>query len=169
MQASGSIFIILVCGVALSGCHHSGQLQRSDTFAQATSTEPAYVTVTRFPVDTLQPWNPKYIQTGASSGIMVEFTGLKKDRPLNAHYALIQVWRDSLLGDTSRPQTLLSQINEFHQAFFPLAPGTYLMRQMKEWADRSIFQNVVVKEDHYAIVPLDVAGPWKQRSKDAPR
>jgi len=163
----------VVCIAALAGCHQAAEIQHteqpSSQVVEMPSTDSSIESVTRPPIDSAHDWYPRYIPTGASSGIMIEFTGLKKDRILNAHYAFIQVWPDSVVNDSAGAQTLLSRINDLHQAFFPLTPGNYRVRQMKEWAERSLYHNIVVREGHYSIIPLDVAGPWKQKLKEAYR
>src|SRR5580765_4336443 len=93
--------IFLLIPLILAGCSSSANDVASqdqgiapsayeDSSANAPE-ESAPDTATRIPP--MKSWIPKYIQTGLASGIMVEFTGVKKDKPLHARYAGIELRR----------------------------------------------------------------------------
>lgn len=101
-------------------------------------------------------WKPHFIATGYASGIMIEFTGMKNDKPVNARFASIEV-RDAAGGSAAK--TFTSTINALRQAFFELPPGRYIVRQTRTWADQAPIHTVEVKEGHYSLVPVSVVTP----------
>ena len=114
-------------------------------------------------------WSPKFIATGSASGIMVEFTGLKKDAELRARYAGIELhpaFQDS--GGMHLPASirLSTTINDLRQAFFKVRPGKYLVRQTKDWAEQSYVKDIEVKEGSYSIVSFGVLNPRAPKTKE---
>ena len=90
-------------------------------------------------------WTPRFIPTGSASGIMIEFTGLKKNAELHARYAGIElqhIARDSSTQVLPSTLTFTTTINDLRQAFFKVSPGKYLLRQTKAWADQSTIRDV---------------------------
>src|SRR5260221_3540481 len=88
-------------------------------------------------IQSMKAWSPHFIQTGLSSGIMVEFTGLKKDAPLKARYSSIELKRvttaanensQNIIGDQTGVITLNTTINNLRQAFYKVPPGKYIVR-----------------------------------------
>jgi hypothetical protein len=122
-----------------------------------------------------EAWTPRYVQTGLASGIMVEFTGLKKGKTLQAKFANIELRRylgDSatqasqvLLPPVSGPMRAQTTINNLHQAFFKVQPGRYLLRLTNPWADRRMVRNLEVKEGQYAVLANDVYTAWLRRTR----
>lgn len=120
-------------------------------------------------------WNPQFVSTGGSSGIMAEFTGVKKDKKLRARYSAIELWDqspDSAAGrDTtsnSRKGTsikLIASINDLRQAFFKVKPGTYLFRHTRLWADTSYIRDIEVREGNYSVIKIDVYSSWSSKSR----
>lgn len=120
-------------------------------------------------------WTPRFIQTGLASGIMVEFTGMKKGKTLQAKYANIELRR--YLSDTagarragaapalSGPMRAQANINNLHQAFFKIQPGTYFFRLTNPWADRTMTRGLVVREGEYSVQSNDVYAAWLRRTK----
>lgn len=111
-------------------------------------------------------WSPRFVATGLSSGIMIEFTGMKKDAPLNARFSGIEVWPypvDTVAfaqhDSSALPQTLSETINNLRQAFYKIPPGMYLVRHTKEWADTSYIRDVEVREGEYSIISVGVLKP----------
>lgn len=140
------------------------------------------------PFSQARRWSKRFIQTGVASGIMIEFSGIKKDKSLHALYSAIELWRYPL--DTMRVQehfslsvdgktstadpkakgvpgfvTLTTKINDLRQAFFKVSPGKYLLRQTKSWADQSYVRDVEVLEGNYSILQIDVYTPWLAKTK----
>ena len=114
-------------------------------------------------------WSPKFIATGSASGIMVEFTGLKKDAELRARYAGIElrpVVQDSGVTHLPASITLSTTINGLRQAFFKVRPGKYLVRQSKDCAEKSYIRDIVVKEGSYSIVSFGVLNPRAPKTKE---
>jgi hypothetical protein len=121
------------------------------------------------PFENAKPWNPRFIQTGLASGVMIEFTGMKKGKKLSAKYANLELTR--YLPDTtihSKPKTplldkpvrLQTTINDLQQAFFKVSPGKYLARLTNDWGDRSYIRDLEVKEGEYSVITNDVYAPW---------
>jgi len=139
--------------------------------------------VTRIPP--MKSWTPKYIQTGLASGIMVEFTGVKKDKPLHARYAGIELFRYPAAGEAgdraanqltlnaegndfvpapfdverTEPIVLTTTINDVKQASFKVPPGAYVFRQTREWAEQSYISGVIVRDGNYSVVMIPVKIP----------
>lgn len=104
-------------------------------------------------------WSPQFIATGFASGIMIEFTGLKKNAELRARYAGIElqpISQDSTGLQLPPSITLTTTINDLRQAFFKVRPGKYLLRQTREWAEQSYVRDIEVKEGSYSIVSIGV-------------
>jgi hypothetical protein len=122
-------------------------------------------------------WSPRYVQTGLASGIMVEFTGLKKGKTLQAKFANIELRR--CLGDSaalaarvalppvSGPMRAQTTINNLHQAFFKVQPGRYFLRLTNPWADRRMVRDLEVKDGQYAVLANDVYAAWLKRTRQA--
>jgi hypothetical protein len=117
---------------------------------------------------------------------MVEFTGVKKDKPLHARYAGIELRRYPAAADPAasastqltlneqgndfvpapfdvdraEPIVLTTNINDVKQAFFKVPPGAYVFRQTREWADQSYIGGVIVRDGSYSviIVPVKIPG-----------
>ncbi len=120
-----------------------------------------------------------FIPTGSACGIMVEFTGLKKNKPLNARFCALELQHypagtaapDSLFlvggafPEGGKVLSLTSAINDLRQAFFKVQPGTYLVRQTRDWADRSFIRNVEVRDGSYSVIFIDVFQAWSARAK----
>ena len=106
--------------------------------------------------DTLSDWIPRYVSTGVSSGIMVEFTGFKTDKPVNAKYSFIEIAEAD--SDTTFSE-MRTQINDLRQAFFTVPPGRYIVRHVTTWADQRFFRDVVVTDGSYSIVSVTVLIP----------
>ena len=106
--------------------------------------------------DTILPWIPRYISTGISSGIMVEFTGFRTDKPMNARYSFLEYGQ--MENDTTYTQ-IRSSINDLRQAFFTLPPGRYIVRHTTTWAEQHFTRDVVVKDGQYCILPVTVLIP----------
>ena len=121
------------------------------------------------------PWTPRYVPTGLASGVMLEFTGVKKGKTLNAKVANIELrrcLRDTLaaqpggaLPALSGPMRTQAPINNLHQAFFKIQPGTYFLRVTNPWADRRVVRGVVVREGEYSVLSNDVYAAWLRRSR----
>lgn len=128
----------------------------------------------------IRSWIPHFIPTGLACGIMIEFKGVKKDKPLHARYAGIELRRyppavTSVVSATEQigptisssridmprygPFVIGTTINDQKQAFFKVPPGKYLLRQTKEWADQTFIDNVVVREGNYSVVSIPVRIP----------
>ena len=137
--------------------------------------KPSPVRIDSAALSRMKPWRPHFIPTGSACGIMVEFTGLKKNKQLNARFCTLELQRwgaDTSVADSlSSPLTgskivsLTSPINDLRQAFFKVSPGIYLVRQTREWADRSYFRNVEVQDGSYSIMFIDVFQAWSARAK----
>lgn len=86
---------------------------------------------------------------------MVEFTGMKKGKPLNARFACIEV------GQAGLPdvKTYTTTINPLRQAFFEITPGVYTVHQTRAWADQSSIRDLRVKEGHYSVLHIAVINP----------
>ncbi len=151
-------FLLFGCG---SSVHTPPAAITDSATSVATASDPPKESVTD--VDsglrplTVRAWTPKFIATGLASGIMIEFTGVKKDKPLHARYAGIELRRypavpqseeengkqltwnqkgDDVLAATFEPRriepfALSTTINDVKQAFFKVPPGKYLLRQTK--------------------------------------
>ncbi len=110
--------------------------------------------------DTIAHWIPRYVSTGISSGIMVEYTGFKSDKPVNARYAFLELAQpdnDSTFGE------MRTRINDLRQAFFTLPPGTYIVRHTTPWAEQKFIGNVTVKDGEYSIISVTVLIPPQAR------
>ncbi|MBI1806594.1 MAG: hypothetical protein HYR76_06030 [Ignavibacteria bacterium] len=181
--------------IAIIGCSHSSkETTKADSVSPSRflQEEPSVSndvpSAERSPIDHAKLWNPRFIQTGATSGIMIEFTGVKKNKPLRARFSTIELWRYPLntlrmqeysasgftaknnrsnlhSKDTSGVITLSTTINDLRQAFFKVAPGKYLLHQTKEWADQSYIKDVNVLEGNYSILQIDVFTPWLAKTK----
>jgi hypothetical protein len=106
--------------------------------------------------DTITSWTPRFISTGISTGIMVEFTGFRTDKPVNAKYSYLE------FGETDNDSTFLqtrSQINDLRQAFFSLPPGRYIIRHITPWAEQRFIGNVMVRDEEYSIITVNVLVP----------
>jgi hypothetical protein len=114
----------------------------------------------------VRAWKPRFLPTGSASGIMIEFKGVKKNATLRTRYAGIEVQR--FASDTSAPRSLTfsASINDLRQAFFKIRPGKYVVRQVKDWADRSYFRDIEVKEGSYSILTIDVINPGAPRGSE---
>jgi hypothetical protein len=119
-----------------------------------------------------EAWSPRYVQTGLASGIMVEFTGLKKGKTLQAKFANIELRRyladsasQGALPPVSGPMRAQTTINNLHQAFFKVQPGRYFLRLTNPWADRRMVRGLEVKEGQYAVVANDVYAAWLRRTR----
>lgn len=132
------------------------------------------------PVRQIKPWSPRFIATGLACGIMIEFTGVKKDKPLHARYAGLELRRfsadpGSMADNIKQPASITSiassdplhrdplllstTINDAKQAFFKVPPGKYLLRQTKEWADQTYIRDVEVREGNYSVISIPVRVP----------
>ena len=181
------LLVILMCAGCSSSSHDVAGKEPdiispvTDDPPPARAADTAAEAVTRIPP--LKSWAPKYIQTGLASGIMVEFTGVKKDKPLHARFAGIELRRyPTDAGERSANQLTLNQpgndfvppafdieraepivlnttINDVKQAFFKVPPGKYVMRQTKEWADQSYIGGVIVREGNYSVIMIPVRIP----------
>jgi hypothetical protein len=109
------------------------------------------------------PWKPKFIPTGLSSGVMIEFTGMKKDRPVNARFASIELQQ---AGSSAGGKVYTSTINSLRQAFFKVPPGTYTLRQIKAWADPVVVRDLVVQEGQYSLLYIAVLNPRTARTRE---
>jgi hypothetical protein len=189
--------VLLIFPLILAGCTSSSNdlavknaelspVTSEDTSAnapEANSPEPATH------VSPMKSWTPKYIQTGLASGIMVEFTGVKKDKPLHARYAGIELRRYPAASDPAdhapdrasnqltlnaqgndfvpapfdvdraEPIVLTTSINDVKQAFFKVPPGAYVFRQAREWADQSYIGGVIVRDGSYSVIMIPVKIP----------
>ncbi len=134
--------------------------------------------VARHPIaasfDTMRAWTPRYITTGISTGIMVEFSGMKKGKQLNARYAILDVWRcpnGPATGGVVHPAAapgdsgesafvrLFATINDLRQAFFQTSAGRYMIRHTTPWADQRYIRDVIVRPGSYSIVTVGVLAP----------
>lgn len=192
MRFVGAQFL-LIFPLILAGCSSSSNdlgvknaelasAPSEDTSAN-TPVESALEPATRIPP--MKSWTPKYIQTGLASGIMVEFTGVKKDKPLHARYAGIELRRypdaaDPAASastqltlneqgndfvpapfdvDRAEPIILTTNINDVKQAFFKVPPGAYVFRQTREWADQGYIGGVIVRDGSYSVIMIPVKIP----------
>lgn len=119
------------------------------------------------PFEKSKPWKPRFIQTGLSSGIMIEFTGMKKGKKLSARYANMELRRylsdanpATFPSNLEKPTAVQASINDLQQAFFKVSEGKYVVRLTNEWADRSYIRDVEVKDGEYSVLTNDVYGPW---------
>ncbi len=119
----------------------------------------------------MRAWTPRYITTGISTGIMVEFGGMKKGKAVNARYAILDVWRFPVVtGGTGERHSadlhtdssasafvrLFATINDLRQAFFKASAGRYVIRHVTSWADERYVRDVIVREGSYSIVTINV-------------
>jgi hypothetical protein len=126
-------------------------------------------------LESAQPWSPRFVQTGLASGIMVEFTGIKKGKTLQAKFANIELHR--YLADTTAPppagtmpqvsglMRTQATINNLHQAFFKVQPGKYFFRLTNPWADRRMIRDLEVREGAYSVLSNDVYAAWLRRTR----
>ena len=106
---------------------------------------------------------------------MLEFTGIKKGKTLNAKTANIELRRyihdtlsasaGPLSNQLSGPMKAQAAVNNLHQAFFKVQPGTYFLRVTNPWADRKVIRDVVVRDGEYSVLSNDVYAAWLNRSK----
>jgi hypothetical protein len=166
-------YIAVIVAVVFAGCIGTKQSGAVDTKTSYASPPPAspndQETTAPAPPSAAKKerdWTPKFIPTGFASGIMVEFTGMKKDATLHARYASIEL--HPVAGDRNPdaarplldlPYILTSTINDLRQSFFKVAPGKYRIRQVKDWAEQSIVANVEVQEGSYSVVQFEVINP----------
>lgn len=109
----------------------------------------------RYP-DTITDWVPRFVSTGVSSGIMIEYTGFKTDKPVNARFAFLEI---ADLDKDSGFVELRTRINDLRQAFFTVDPGQYIVRHVTPWAEQKFFRDVTVKEGEYSIISVTVLIP----------
>jgi hypothetical protein len=120
-------------------------------------------------------WTPRFVATGLASGVMLEFTGMKKGKTLNAKTANIELRRylhdtlsagaGPLTAQLSGPMKAQAAVNNLHQAFFKVQPGTYFLRVTNPWADRRVTRDVVVHDGEYSVLSNDVYAAWLKRTK----
>jgi hypothetical protein len=188
-------YCALAFAVALAGC--SGSAPEERTAPTAASAPPVVLTDTlsdlsaalpgqtqddeildQALLESASPWTPRYVPTGLASGVMLEFTGVKKGKTLNAKVANIELRRylhDTVAAPAGGPLPALSgpmrtqaPINNLHQAFFKVQPGTYFLRVTNPWADRKVMRGVVVREGEYSVLSNDVYAAWLKRSRQRP-
>jgi hypothetical protein len=157
-------YYLLICALIWAGC---GSSSRENSLSMLSlSSRQNIEEVSR--LQSLKKWPPHFIQTGLSSGIMIEFTGLKKDALLNAKYSSIELKRVSpSAGDESKKSspeqsgiiTLNTTINNLRQAFYKVPPGTYIVRHIKDWAEKTIVENVEIREGNYSVIRVNVNEP----------
>jgi len=186
--------LLIIFPLILAGCSSSNDVTGNDPdmspAAADDSSEIAQDVVAEDSAARIPPmksWIPKYIQTGLASGIMVEFTGVKKDKPLHARYAAIELFRYPAPGDASDRSAnqltlneegndfvpvpfdvdqaasiaLTTTINDVKQAFFKVPPGAYVFRQTREWAEQSYISSVIVRDGSYSVIMIPVKIPAK--------
>lgn len=193
MMNFSKICPFFACFLVIAGCASSSRqaaVSSRDT-SNAISKEPVEPMIGDTVGDStsrslqMKAWQQKFIPTGLASGIMIEFTGVKKDKPLHARYAGIELRRypSSPLNETPsgkqlasihqearstaepfdvlrlEPFSLSATINDVKQAFFKVPPGKYILRQTKEWADQGFFGDVIVREGNYSVVIIPVHIP----------
>lgn len=181
-------FQIIVSSVllaALAGCSTStldavkGDPPPMPDSADVQAARPAPIRADSAALSAMRPWTGHFIPTGSACGIMIEFTGIKKNKQLNARYCTVELQRypiPEIDGDSLQPPasgfseglktlSLTSPINDLRQAFFKVPPGTYLVRQTRDWADRSIVRNVEVRDGNYSIIFIDVFQAWSARAR----
>ena len=179
--------LIAAClGILIAGCaspQHISAVQTTDTSATALDDPPKAPDAEKqkSSADTsvlMKSWSPKFVATGLASGIMVEFTGVKKDKPLHARYAGIELrkYADAPAGEEAaapgdqpaingndllnvQPVIYNSTINDVKQAFFKVPPGRYVLRQTKDWAARDFISGVIVREGSYSVITIPVRIP----------
>jgi hypothetical protein len=173
----------------LAGCSSSHQAPVMEapvasaavTPMQAPVDTPVVAVEDPVPAITEKTWKPKFIPTGFASGIMVEFTGLKNNATLHAHFASLELnpqsagvnpgTNASVNSDTPPPIQeasfrLTATINDLRQAFFKVTPGLYHIRQTKDWAEDTLVKNVEVREGSYSVVQLAVKNPKSVKPTD---
>jgi hypothetical protein len=157
--------------LTLSGCSHSTKITQSrnegDNVSALTKSDLADSLFAGRKIQD-RPWQSRFIPTGFACGLMVEFTGLKKDAQLNARYCsveLVPASHTDTSGVQLKPLTLTTQINDLNQAFFKVPPGEYTFRQLKEWADQSRVMALHIREGNYSVITLDVYQPWLDKNK----
>lgn len=87
---------------------------------------------------------------------MIEFTGFKSEKPVNAKYSYLEYGQ--LDNDTTFTQ-MRSQINDLRQAFFTLPPGRYIIHHVTPWAEQHFISNVIVRDGQYSIIHINVLIP----------
>jgi hypothetical protein len=112
-------------------------------------------------------WIPKYIITGISSGLMVEYLNLPRT-PAQVRRAVIDAWRTDIPVSSSRKQRNIERdslgstafqrisaaVNGLGQAFIPLRPGTYMVRQLSPWAEQIYTREVLVRDGSYSVLTI---------------
>lgn len=174
--------------LALAGCASSSpeeqqppplvpSVARVDTLSDLSAVLPGQTE--EEPAETALPaqaeaWSPRFVQTGLASGIMVEFTGIKKGKTLQAKFANIELRRylhDSVAAGAvppvSGPMKAQTTINNLHQAFFKVQPGRYVFRLTNPWADRKMIRDVEVREGAYSVLVNDVYAAWLRRTRQS--
>jgi len=187
------LFVITLCTNSIIGCATSSRdvakevpVGSKNPVAETLKTQSESPKHDPSPLEFANAWSPHFVRTGLSTGIMVQFTGLKKHAKLGARYSGIELWRypeDSVAtylqtqstaempGENRRDSlTLTSTINYLRQAFFKVSPGIYLFRQTKNWADQSYIRGVEVREGNYSVVTVAVlkAPPSKAQQLSPP-
>jgi hypothetical protein len=116
-------------------------------------------------------WKPKFITTGFSTGLMVEYLHLQHS-PGKQRRAVLDAWgyfsqQSPLRRDKSTESDSLSAtaflritaaVNGLGQAFFSLRPGRYMLRQVSPWAEQIYTREVIVREGAYSIVIFHATG-----------
>jgi hypothetical protein len=173
--------IVLGAFALLAGCSTSRQSPAAErTTAAVPEAPPAVVIDTALPApeDPVpaveeRTWKPKFIPTGFASGVMLEFTGMKKDATLHAHFASLEFLPQpggtnaDLQKTIQEPATrMTATINDLRQAFFKVSPGIYHIRQTKDWAEQTLIKNVEVRDGSYSVVQVAVKVPKPARPNE---
>ncbi len=185
-------FCALATALAFAGCSSSvpevhatplpaaiSAITQADTLFDLSASLPGQPASEDLPdqtlLETASPWTPRFVQTGLASGVMLEFTGIKKGKTLNAKSANIELRRylhdtlsghpGSLAAQLSSPMKAQAALNNLHQAFFKVQPGTYFLRVTNPWADRKMIRDVVVRDGEYSVLSNDVYAAWVKRAK----
>ena len=98
---------------------------------------------------------------------MVEFTGMKNNKPPNARNSSIELQKYPIDSTGARPSSVITStsiINDIGQAFFKVTPGVYLVRHTKNWADKSYIRDVEVREGSYSIIQIQVINPRSSKT-----
>ncbi len=187
---SSSLYLLAITAFCISGCAWFSSKEPVKTadavplvMAEKVAPRPlpqVEIEKNAEPVPQVKSWTPRFIATGLACGIMIEFTGVKKDKPLHARYAGLELRRfpadpGSMADNIKQPASITSiassdplhrdplllstTINDAKQAFFKVPPGKYLLRQTKEWADQTYIRDVEVREGNYSVISIPVRVP----------
>ncbi len=159
---AGATLLVLIAscaGPSLAPLPKTGRPQRIEVPPELPRFTPHAIVP---PEEIVRPWHPRYVTTGISTGIMVDYNGMKKGRLVQARYAILDTWKCGYASppraelDASAFTRTLKRINDVGQAFFAVPPGRYIVRHAADWGDQTYLRDVIVREGSYSIITVTV-------------